>query len=85
MALLFRQQKKPLYNYYVVEHSRVARVKQNEAPIQAEMLQPDGSWEPYSDLWNVCGNGRSVGEEQAYREARDIFEMHGIQHSLGGK
>ena len=85
MALLFRRLKKPRYNYYVVEHSRLARVKQNEAPIQAEMLQPNGSWEPYSDLWDVCTNGRSVGEEQAYREAREIFDLHGIQHGLAGK
>ena len=49
------------------------------------MLQPDGSWERYDDVWDVCANGRSVGEEQAYQEARDIFEIHGIPHGLGDK
>ena len=82
MALLFRRRKKPQYNYYVVEHSRVARIKQVESPIQPELLQPDGSWEPYDDVWDVCTNGRWVEEDQAYQEAREIFEMHGVQHNL---
>lgn len=36
MALLFRRRKKPQYDYYVVKHSRVARIKQDESPIRAD-------------------------------------------------
>lgn len=69
------------YNYYVVENSFVARVHSKTKA--GQRLRPDGTWEAHPDIWNVGTNGRHVSENQALKEAREIFEMRGVTHALG--
>jgi predicted RNase H-like HicB family nuclease len=69
-------QKAPRYNYYVVENSFVARIKQKAPFIQPERLTEDGQWVAYDDVWDVCTNGRHVkSEADALAEFQEILEL----------
>ncbi len=71
--------------YYVVENAWVARL--GEDGLQVQVLKPDGCWEPlpFHEVWTVSAGGRQVaGEEEALEEAREIFELRGQAHALGG-
>jgi len=68
--------------YYVVDHAWVARV--TEDGLEAQLLRPDGLWEPSSEVWKVSADGRRIsGEEAALEEAREIFAMRGEPHAPG--
>lgn len=67
--------------YYVVDHAWVARV--SEDGVKAQLLRPDGCWEPLSDVGKVLFDGRQVAsEEAALEEAREIFELRCEPHAL---
>ena len=53
----------PVYHYYIVENSFVARIKQNRNTLTAERMLEDGQWVAYNDVWDVCANGRYVDSE----------------------
>jgi hypothetical protein len=66
-------------HYYVVD-PWVARVRD---ALVAELLPLDGTWKPYDDVWKVRSDGRYVPTEaEAIQEAREMFEMSGVQHKL---
>ena len=68
--------------YYVVDHAWVARI--SHEGVEAQLLKPDGCWEPFGDVWKVCVDGRRVAsEEEALEEARKVFELRGQPHALG--
>jgi hypothetical protein len=56
-------------DYYIVEHSFVARVYRRQGRVE-RLLPEDGRWVPYNDAWDVYTNGRQVSEQEAMERAR---------------
>ncbi|MBI3915639.1 MAG: hypothetical protein HY322_01355 [Betaproteobacteria bacterium] len=68
--------------YYVVENAWVVRVSDDW--VEMGILQADGTWLPDSDIGWVQKDGRRIkSEAEAMQEAREIFDLRGVPHSLG--
>ena len=62
--------KPPAFNYYLVEHSFIARCEKDWA--RGEMLLISGEWWPYNDIWDISTNGRFLAGGEA--EAMELFK-----------